>query len=67
MLGHLIRKEILTHLTDLRFLILAGLGAALIWLGLYCGSADYLERVSDYGHARTLTVTTKISIAASSM
>ena len=48
MLGHLIRKEILDHISGIRFLILAAVGALAIWLSLYDGYAYYRERLQDH-------------------
>lgn len=55
MLGHLIRKEILDHILSLRFLILAGLGAVIIWACLAVGTAAYRDGLKDYRLSRTLT------------
>ena len=48
MLGHLVRKEILDHLLSLRFLILSGIAALVIGLGLYDGYATYREYLREY-------------------
>ena len=48
MLSHLIRKEILDQITGPRFLILAVLGAVLVWLSLYAGYATHRDRVEEY-------------------
>ncbi|OGG56123.1 MAG: hypothetical protein A3F84_28715 [Candidatus Handelsmanbacteria bacterium RIFCSPLOWO2_12_FULL_64_10] len=55
MLGHLIRKEILDHLLSLRFLILSGIGALIIWLSLYDGYIYYQDRLEDYRLAQAAT------------
>ncbi len=55
MLGHLIRKEILDHLSSLRFLILAALGSLVIWFSLYDGYAYYRDSLTDYRLAQTTT------------
>jgi ABC-2 type transport system permease protein len=55
MLGHLIRKEILDHLSSLRFLILAAIGALAIWLSLYDGYAYYQARLKDHRLAQAMT------------
>ena len=55
MLGHLIRKEILDHISGLRFLVLAVLGALTIWLSLFSGYTYYRERLQDYRLARAAT------------
>ncbi len=52
MLGHLIRKEILDQILGLRFLILATLGALVIWLSLYSGYTYYQARLSDHRQAQ---------------
>ena len=55
MLGHLIRKEILDHISGLRFLILSAVGALAIWLSLYDGYAYYQDRLMDYRFAQAMT------------
>ncbi len=57
MLGHLIRKEILEHILGLRFLILSGIGAVVIWLSLYSGYAYYRDSLKDYRLAEVATET----------
>ena len=52
MLGHLIRKEFLDQILGFRFLMLAGLGACVIWLSLYDGYAYYRDRLKDYRTAQ---------------
>lgn len=53
MLGHLIRKEILDHISGLRFLILSAVGVLAIWLSLYDWYAYYLDRLRDYRFPQT--------------
>ncbi len=53
MLGFLIRKEILDHISGLRFLILSVLGAWIIWLSLFSGYGYYQDRLRDYRVAQT--------------
>ena len=48
MLGHLIRKEILDHITSLRFIILTSIGVVVIWLSLYDGYAYYRDCLREY-------------------
>ncbi len=55
MLGHLIRKEILDHISGLRFLILSGIGAMVIWLSLFSGYTYYQDRLRDYRAAQKAT------------
>lgn len=55
MLGHLIRKEILDHVSSLRFLILSILGALIIWLSLFSGYTYYRDRIEDYRVAQGAT------------
>ena len=55
MLGHLIHKEILDHISSFRFLILSALGGLVIWLSLYDGYAYYLDRLRDYRVAQSMT------------
>ncbi len=55
MLGHLIRKEILDHISGLRFLILSGIGALVIWLSLFSGYTYYQDRLKDYRVAQKAT------------
>ena len=63
MLGHLIRKEILDHILSLRFLILSGIGALVIWLSLYSSYSYYQERLSDYRLAQAATFANYATIA----
>jgi hypothetical protein len=55
MLGHLIRKEILDHLLSLRFLILSGIGALIVWLSLFSGYTYYQGCLRDYRLSQTWT------------
>ena len=55
MLGHLIRKEMLDHILNLRFLILSVVGMLAIWTSLYSGYAYYVESLQDYRLAQTAT------------
>ena len=55
MLGHLIRKEILDHLLSLRFLILSGIGALVMWLSLFSGYTYYRACLTDYRQAQAVT------------
>jgi hypothetical protein len=50
----LIQKEILDHLLSLRFLILSGIGALVIWLSLFDGYSYYQDRLKDYRTAQTV-------------
>ena len=54
-LSHLIRKEILDHISSLRFLILTSIGAFLIWISLYSGCQYYKERLNDFRLAEAAT------------
>lgn len=64
MLGHLVRKEILDQILSLRFLILSGIGALIIWLSLYDGYAYYQARLKDYRLAQAATEQRMQQIAA---
>ena len=55
MLGHLIRKEILDHISGLKFPVLSAVGALAIWISLYSGYAYYVESLKDYGLAQAST------------
>ena len=48
MLGNLIRKEILDQIVSARFLILATIGALVIWLSLFSGYLYYQDRLKDH-------------------
>ncbi len=47
MLGHLIRKEVLDHISGVRFLLLSVFGGLIIWLSLYSGYAYYQDRMNE--------------------
>lgn len=55
MLGHLIRKELLDHISSLRFLILSAIGTLVIWLSLYSGYTYYQASLHDYQMAQMAT------------
>ncbi len=55
MLAHLIRKELLDHISSLRFLILSAVGTLVIWLSLYSGYLYYQNSLKDYGLAQAAT------------
>ena len=52
MFFHLVRKEILDHLQSPRFLVLAALGAAMVWLSLISGTIYYQDQLRDYHTAQ---------------
>ncbi len=55
MLAHLIRKELLDHISSLRFLILSAIGTLVIWLSLYSGYLYYQNSLKDYRLAQAAT------------
>ncbi len=55
MLGHLIRKEMLDHLLSLRFIILSGVGAAIVWVSLFSGYVFYQGCLKEYRRSQVWT------------
>ncbi len=55
MLGHLIRKEILEHILGLRFLILSGIGAVIVWASLFSGYVFYQGCLKEYRRSQAWT------------
>ena len=55
MLGHLIRKEILDHISGFRFVILSVAGALVIWLSVYSGYLYYQSSLQDYNLGQVAT------------
>ena len=55
MFGCLLRKEILNHIQGFRFLLLAIMGAAIIWLSLFSGYRYYRDNLAEYREGQALT------------